>query len=168
MKVTVAQFGKLIGISPQAVRQSWINRMPADAIVHERTGRRETVKLRLPLALEIWGRAKFGPAAVPDLLTAEETEALERYRRLQGDKLELDLQERRGELIPRHTSRAIMLDVAGIIHRAARRLQVEHGMRAFRILDDALIEYQEALQRRLPPADNSPRAAVVEPQEGTP
>lgn len=88
-----------------------------------------------------------------DLFGGSDSPHLERVRKLSGDKLELQLQRERGELLERSQVRAMMSQAAEYITRASERLEARFGREAHAILDGALREYEEAVRRGLEDGD---------------
>lgn len=68
--------------------------------------------------------------------------ALERYREARAKMVELDYDERRGELIPRDDWNTFVGRVCGILRRAAEVLQRTCGPSAHAVLDDAIISIE--------------------------
>ncbi len=64
--------------------------------------------------------------------------AQERYRLAKAELAELDLAERRKELVPRHEVHLVMGQVAGVLRTAGGVLQKRWGAEARQVLDRAL------------------------------
>lgn len=73
-----------------------------------------------------------------DLLEGPPSDAQERYRRLRGDLLEIELAERRRQLIPREDVSNIFVQLADILRQAGERLRDHHGHDAADLLNDAI------------------------------
>lgn len=83
-------------------------------------------------------RLAAGPASDDPLLDGEETPALERYRKLKGDLLALELAERNATLIPREDVSNIFAQLADTLRQTAERLRDHHGHDAADLLNDAI------------------------------
>jgi len=84
-----------------------------------------------------------------DLPGSRETPSLERGRMAKAELAELQLEERRGLVIPRTDIHEGLLEFAQALRDAADRLQRQHGADAFEILDDAITSGEAAVERVL-------------------
>ena len=70
-----------------------------------------------------------------------------RYRAAAADLLELDLAERRGKVLPRAETHAMLGRVAGIIRATGETLQRLYGPEAHAVLDEALDDAEHEIRR---------------------
>ena len=102
-------------------------------------------------------RPKATPRTGDPLLDAEqsgESVGLERYRLAKAELAELELRQRKGDLIVRAECRVILRKWGDIIKRCRNRLFKNHGLEARRILDKAVENCQRLLDSEL--GDNTP------------
>jgi hypothetical protein len=72
------------------------------------------------------------------LLQGSDSPALERYRTAKAELIELDLSERRGELIPRDEIHNLFTRMGSRLRQAGETLQRKFGAESQEILNDAL------------------------------
>ncbi len=73
--------------------------------------------------------------------------ALERWRRAKASMAELDLQERRNQLLPLDKVHEALGRLCAIMRTAGETLQRQHGPDALKILDDALDDYERQISK---------------------
>ena len=73
--------------------------------------------------------------------------ALERYRAARADLAELDLEERRGDLVDRREFQALLLRTAHILRGLGESLQRQYGPDAQGLLDEAIDDVEREVQR---------------------
>jgi hypothetical protein len=82
----------------------------------------------------------------PLLADGPSTPALERLRRFTGDLKELELKERRGDLLRRDDVHAGLAELGRIIKGASETLRRSFGAEAHAVLDEALADYERFLK----------------------
>ena len=94
-----------------------------------------------------------------DLPGSRETPSLERGRMAKAELAELQLEERRGLVIPREDVHEGLMEFAKVLRGAGDRLQRQHGSAAYEILDDALTSAIAAVERTLAERNGKHRGA---------
>ena len=85
-------------------------------------------------------------------LGGDDVDAKERKTRLEADRLQIKLDRERGEVVPidqMHEGTAV---AAGILRDAMMMLQKQYGIDAFKIMDDAVAEFERVIMAALPAA----------------
>jgi phage terminase Nu1 subunit (DNA packaging protein) len=132
------QIAALFAVSPQSVTR-WTQQ-----------GCPRRPDRRYNLAAVIQWRLSLAEAMVtePEAATNPGSAQLERQRAANADLLELQLRERRRELVPR----ADLLDglalLSQILRRAGERIGKQFGTVAHQMLDDAISEFDQEAKRR--------------------
>ena len=72
---------------------------------------------------------------------------LERWRRARADMAELDLEQRRGDLVDRREFQALLLRTAHILRGLGESLQRQYGPDAQGLLDEAIDDVEREVQR---------------------
>lgn len=72
------------------------------------------------------------------LLNEPTSPQLERFRKIRADTAQLDLDEKRKQLIPREQVHELLVMLSGVIRTAGETLQRQFGNDAARILEEAL------------------------------
>ena len=93
------------------------------------------------------GPWRVRPAA--DDLGSGDSPGLERYREARAELAELDLAERREELIDRGLIRSKLIRLIGLLRACSDRLEKRFGADAKRMVHDTLGEWQRAIAKEL-------------------
>jgi hypothetical protein len=96
------------------------------------------------------------------LLSESDSPAMERYRTARAALAELDLEERRGDVVRVAEMRAVLLRLAGPIKVAGDALKIQFGTVAVDILERALDEFMRIVEDELGPESD----AVVAGENG--
>lgn len=94
----------------------------------------------------------------PDLYGNVDSPGLERYRLAKAAIAELDLEERKGELLSREKARSALIRWAAVFRRLGDRMGKRFGAAAGRSVNDALSECQHIVDHEFSgnePADDS-------------
>lgn len=94
-------------------------------------------------------RALAVPEGEDPELSGYDSPALEQQRRLKNQLLEIQLARELGNYVPRLHVHTGLATFAGLIRKAGEVLQRQYGDDAYQILDEALVEAQNALERAL-------------------
>jgi len=110
-------------------------------------------------------------AADPDDPFADDSDspALERWRAAKADLADLDLAERRRQLVPREQIHTLLGQIANLLRSAGDDLQRHHGPDAHAILDEALDDAAQLIaQLDDAPVPEGPKPANTPPPEAPP
>ena len=153
-----SQLCKLLAIDPTNFDKSWRPLVPADAqekkrgqiLFHVRSVidayiEREVSK-RAPSP-----RASIQPGSLTEgdedgLLIGPPSKWLERCHQLKAEEMELDLDVKRGDLIPREEIANLLLRLASVLRPSGMKLRKEHGEEAARIYDEAIDKIAEMVE----------------------
>ncbi|MCP4591815.1 MAG: hypothetical protein GY842_13850 [bacterium] len=102
-------------------------------------------------ALQKWAALRYPEDDGDDAAMAAggPSPALERWRRARATLAELEVGQKRGQLLPRDQVRELHSRMAGVLRSAIDRLQREFGDGAFEAIDEALMSAQQMLERWL-------------------
>ena len=107
---------------------------------------RLVLMVHLPAAIEAWVAHEVQHVAKAEfsdpLMTGGESPALERYRLGRAEMVEMDLEERRENLIDRAAMHHRCTSFANHLRGAGEQLQREHGQAAYDILEEAIDDYE--------------------------
>ncbi|MCP4589576.1 MAG: hypothetical protein GY842_02410 [bacterium] len=101
-------------------------------------------------ALERWAALRYPEPSADDdaaMATGGTSPELERWRRARAALAELELAQRRGQVLPRDQVRELHSRMAGVIRGACDRIQREYGDGAFDVLDEAWTSAAAMLDR---------------------
>lgn len=142
---TVAELAKFLGQSTQNVRASYVLRLPADDV---RPGRPVLVRVQAVLEMIISRRVaeQSRPVVSDDPLLADgDSPGLERYRMAKAKHAELDLEQRRGELIDVSKCRDVLAKWASVLRRSGDRI-ARTSPDGSRMLGEALDECESIVR----------------------
>lgn len=145
---TVADAARWLDITVQAVHQSYIPMLAADDIDRASKPMRLRTAALIALAADRQTTGQHLDAA----LLAGDSPALERYRLARAQIAELELAQRKNDLIDREAARAVFGRWAAIIRRTGDQLNKRHGNEAGKLLADALADCRTVVNP-LSPAD---------------
>jgi hypothetical protein len=135
--VAVRDAADLLGITPQGFRQSFLAQLADDA---KRAGKPLMVRWDAVLHIAVERRAA---ALVVDrsdpLLTDGDSPGLERYRLAKAAHAELDLAERKGQLINKEKCRSVLAQWGSVLRRSGDRI-ARVSPDGSRMLNEALDE----------------------------
>jgi hypothetical protein len=117
------------------------------------------VKIRARGAIDALLAKRLSQAAAKaadPLLAGGDSEALERYRRLRGDLVELEIHRQRGMLIPRDKLAPSFSTFASAIRKAGEKLELKFGADARDILVEALDDAEAAVRRSIQESGATP------------
>jgi len=81
-----------------------------------------------------------------DLMEGPVSDWLERFRQRRTEMLEIDLEVRRGSLIPREEIAQLLSRLAGVLRPAGEKLQRQHGPDAGAIYNEAIDEVERLVE----------------------
>lgn len=136
---TVREAADLLGITPQGIRASYIPSLTDSDI-----RRGKPLRVRFVAIVDILTARRVAElareAANGDQLLAGDSPALERYRLAKAKHAELDLENRRGQLIDRTKCREVLGRWAAILRRTGEVLSSRYGNDTAEEMNDALKE----------------------------
>ena len=91
--------------------------------------------------------------------------ALERYRAARADHAELDLEQRRGDLVDRREFQALLLRTSHILRGLGESLQRQYGPDAQGLLDESIDDVEREVQRHFAQYEQEGDDAGVPPED---
>jgi hypothetical protein len=148
-----ADMAKILGMAGSGF-DAGPRRLITDEFIR-RDGRQ--VFFHAPTVIRRWAESTFGrggsvPGAGIDseeeaLFDGSDSPALERWRRAKADLAEIEVQSKRGSLVPRNEIRTGLDAIAARLRGFAEELQREFGPGAIDLLDEALTDCENAIDR---------------------
>ncbi len=120
---TVREVARFVGVSEQAIRQGYVDDLGDDDVQRGRPlFLRVAAVVELVIQRRVADRVRPIPTSGDPLLEVGDSPALERYRLAKAMTAELDLAERKGELIDVAKCNAVLHRWGSILRRAGDRL----------------------------------------------
>jgi hypothetical protein len=153
---TVATAAEFLDLTPQAIRQTYLPAMADCDVDRKRTPL--TLRVSAVVDLMIQRRLdetkKHQPIQSDDPLLADgDSPALERYRLAKAKHAELDLEQRKGELIDKEKCRDVLARWGSTIRKMGDRISKRFGIEANQMVSEAIDEC-ESIVKGLANADD--------------
>ena len=138
--LTASTAARLLGCSVQNIRTNYLPKLTGDNVLPGRPVRiRFAALIDLIVERRVEERTRAATPTSDDPLLADgDSPALERYRLAKAKHAELDLEQRKGELIDVGKCRDILAQWASVIRKTGDRLSKRFGLEANLMVSDAI------------------------------